>query len=194
MKAVKVGIVGCGNISGIYFQAGQKFDILDVVACADVDRARAEAKAKEHGVTALTVEDLLASPEVDVVINLTIPAAHYEICRLALENGKHTYTEKPLSLTREEGKALLDLAASRGLRVGGAPDTFLGAGLQTCREVIDRGDIGEPVGASGLRQVIDIVVQLQGRAGPRQVAGAPRTGFTHVYGAPGISACTVLTA
>jgi predicted dehydrogenase len=145
----KVGIVGCGNISGIYFQAGKTFEILDVVACADLDVARAQAKAQEHGIIhAYTVDELLADPEIEIVINLTTPGGHFDICRRALEAGKHVHTEKPLSLTREEGKTLLDLAASKDLRVGSAPDTFLGAGLQTCRQVLDEGRIGEPLGAT----------------------------------------------
>ncbi len=145
----KVGIVGCGNISGIYFQAGKTFDILDIVACADLDVARAQAKAEEHGIAnSGSVDDILSDPDIDIIINLTIPGAHYDICRRALEAGKHVHTEKPLSLTREEGKALLDLAASKNLRVGAAPDTFLGAGLQTCRQIIDEGQIGTPLGST----------------------------------------------
>lgn len=148
-KPAKVAIIGCGNISGIYFKAGSTFDILEIAACADLDVERARAKAKEHGIAkAGTVEEILADPEIEIVINLTIPAAHYDICRRALEAGKHVHTEKPLSLTRDEGKALLDLAAKNGLRVGSAPDTFLGAGLQTCRQLIDEGRIGEPIAAT----------------------------------------------
>ena len=148
MQRAKVGIVGCGNISGIYFQAGKTFQILDVVACADLDMDRAKAKAEEHGVRAMTVEQLLGDPEIEIVINLTVPRAHFSICREALQRGKHVHTEKPLSLTREEGRELLQLADTKGLRVGAAPDTFLGAGLQTCRALIDAGAIGEPLGAT----------------------------------------------
>jgi predicted dehydrogenase len=148
MQTTKVGIIGCGNISGIYFQAGKTFEILDIVACADQDFSRAQAKAEEHGVRALTVAQMLADPEVEIIINLTIPGAHFPICRDALLAGKHVHTEKPLSLTREEGRELLELAEAKGLRVGAAPDTFLGAGLQTCRALIDSGAIGEPLGAT----------------------------------------------
>ncbi|HLK59543.1 MAG TPA: Gfo/Idh/MocA family oxidoreductase [Chthonomonadaceae bacterium] len=149
MQACKVGIIGCGNISGIYFKAGKTFSILDIVACADLDLERARAKAEEHGVPkACTVEELLADPEIQIVINLTIPNAHYSVCRAALEAGKHVHVEKPLSITRAEGRDLLDLAEAKGLRVGAAPDTFLGGGLQTCRKLIDDGWIGEPIGAT----------------------------------------------
>ena len=124
-------------------------DVLNITACADLDLSRAEAKAAEHGIArALTPEQLLADPDIQIVINLTIPAAHYEVCQAALDAGKHVYVEKPLSLTREQGRALLQAASDKGLRIGGAPDTFLGAGLQTCRKLIDDGAIGRPVAAT----------------------------------------------
>ena len=146
---VKVGIVGCGNISGIYFAAGKKFQILDIVACADLDVSRAKAKAEEHGVPkACSVDELLADPEIQIVINLTIPKAHYEVCLAAVNAGKHTHVEKPLCITREQGQRLLATAKERGVRVGAAPDTFLGGGHQTCRKLIDDGWIGEPIGAT----------------------------------------------
>jgi predicted dehydrogenase len=147
---VKIGIIGCGNISGIYFKAGKTFDILDIAACADLDLGRAQAKAEEHGVPkACTPEELLADPDIPIVVNLTIPNAHYSVCKAALEAGKHVHVEKPLSITRDEGRELLDIAGARNLRVGCAPDTFLGGGLQTCRKLIDDGVIGEPIGATG---------------------------------------------
>ena len=146
---VKIGIIGCGNISSIYFQTAQKLDILEVAACADLDLERAKARAAEYGITqACSVAELLADPNIQIVLNLTIPRAHFEVCLAALEAGKHTYVEKPLALTREQGQTLLGAAKAKGLRVGGAPDTFLGAGLQACRKVIDDGLIGEPVAAT----------------------------------------------
>ena len=149
VSPANVGVIGCGNISNIYFETAKRMDILHVAACADLDMARAEAKAAEHGIArALTPEQLLADPDIQIVINLTIPAAHYEVCQAALDAGKHIYVEKPLSLTREQGRALLQTAADKGLRVGGSPDTFLGAGLQTCRKLIDDGAIGQPVAAT----------------------------------------------
>ena len=150
MHRTKIGIVGCGNISGIYCQNGKLFNDLEIAACADLDVARAQAKAAEYGIPkALSVEELLADPEIGIVLNLTIPAAHAAISRQALEAGKHIYSEKPLAINREAGAELQALAAQKGLRIGCAPDTFLGAGLQTCRKLIDDGVIGEPVGAAG---------------------------------------------
>ena len=144
----KVGIIGCGNISGIYLQADKKFPILQTIACADLDTARAKAKAEEYGIKAYSVDELLADPEIDIVINLTIPAAHGKVAMAAIEAGKHVYSEKPLALDRAEGRQLLEMAAAKGLRVGNAPDTFLGGGIQTCRKLIDDGWIGEPLGAT----------------------------------------------
>ena len=148
MEKTKIGIVGCGAISGIYFQAGKTFEALDVVACADIIRERAEAKAAEHGCKAVTVEELLADPEVRIVVNLTVPDAHAPIAQAAVEAGKCVHNEKPLTITRAEGRKLLETAKAKGVLVGCAPDTFMGAGLQTCRKLIDDGVIGEPVAAT----------------------------------------------
>ena len=149
MSSVKIGVVGCGNISNVYLESGKKFDVLDIVAVADLDLERAKAKAEEHGIArALSVAELLADPEIEIVLNLTIPKAHYDVCKAALDAGKHTYVEKPLSLTRDQGRDLLRIAKEKNLRVGGAPDTFLGAALQTCRKLIDDGAIGRPVAAT----------------------------------------------
>lgn len=148
LEKVKVGLIGCGNISGIYLKNCTHFDIIDVTACADLDITRAEAKAKEFGISkALTVTDLLADPSIELVINLTTPDAHSQIALAAIEAGKSVYNEKPLTIRREDAQALLTAAAAKGLRVGGAPDTFLGGGLQTCRKLIDDGVIGKPVSA-----------------------------------------------
>jgi predicted dehydrogenase len=144
----KVGIIGCGNISGIYLENGKVFEAIDIVAVADIDMERAAAKAAQYGIArACSVEDLLSDPEIEIVINLTIPAAHAEVARAVIESGKSVYTEKPLSVTREDGKQLLELGKARGVRVGCAPDTFLGGGIQTCRKLIDDGWIGRPVAA-----------------------------------------------
>jgi predicted dehydrogenase len=145
----KVGLVGCGNISGIYFEANKLFEALDIVACADIVRERAEAKAQEHNIPrAYSVEELLADPDIEIVLNLTIPQAHGPVALAALEAGKSIYNEKPLAISRDDAQAMLKLADQKGLRVGGAPDTFMGAGLQTCRKLIDDGWIGQPVAAS----------------------------------------------
>ncbi len=150
MSKFPVGIIGCGNISETYAAAGQRFENFEIVACADLDVFRAEAFAALHGVPrALTTEDLLSDPEVALVINLTVPAAHAEVAGRALKKGKHVYTEKPLTLRRREARELIGLAREKGVRLGGAPDTFLGGGLQTCRKLIDEGLIGEPLGGAG---------------------------------------------
>jgi predicted dehydrogenase len=148
-RKTKIGIVGCGNISAVYFKAGQWLDILDVVACADIVPERAKARATEFNVPrACTVQELLADPEIEIVVNLTIPIAHAEVGMAALEAGKSVYNEKPLAITREDGRKMLDLARAKGVLVGCAPDTFMGAGLQTCRKLIEDGAIGVPVAAT----------------------------------------------
>ena len=150
MDRLRVGIVGCGNISDIYLEAPGKFPVLEIAAVSDLDRARADAKAEKHGVKrVLSVDELIADPDIDAVLNLTIPAAHFSVCQEAIEAGKHVYVEKPLSLTREEGNKMLATAKKMGLRVGCAPDTFLGGGIQTCLDLIKGGAIGHPVAASG---------------------------------------------
>ncbi len=145
----RIGVIGCGNISPIYLQAGKRFEILEVAACADIDLPRAKARAAEFGIPkACSVEELLADPDIDIVVNLTIPKAHGPVGLTVLQAGKSVYNEKPLAALREEAQPLLTTARERGLRVGGAPDTFLGGGLQTCRKLIDDGVIGEPVAAT----------------------------------------------
>jgi len=149
MYPTKVGIIGCGNISGIYCEAGKTFDILDIVACADLIHDRAESKAAEYQIPkACSVKELLADPEIEIVVNLTIPKAHAEVALAVLEAGKSVHNEKPLAITREDGRRLLEIASDRGLLIGCAPDTFLGGGLQTCRKLIDDGWIGEPIAAT----------------------------------------------
>lgn len=148
MRPVKVGVIGCGTISGIYLEMAKRLRILEVLACADLSLERAQARALEfEAPRACSVEALLADPEIELVINLTIPAAHAEITLAALEAGKCVYSEKPLATNRSDAHRILDLARERGLLVGCAPDTFLGGGLQTCRKLIDDGWIGEPVAA-----------------------------------------------
>jgi predicted dehydrogenase len=144
-KPLRVGLVGCGKISEAYLRAD--YPEYTYVACADLDEARARATAEAHGLQAMPAKELFSNPEVDIVCNLTVPLAHYDVSRAALEDGKHLYSEKPLGVSREQGAALLDMASTMGLVVGCAPDTFLGAGLQTCRRLIDEGRIGVPVGA-----------------------------------------------
>lgn len=144
----RIGIIGCGNISSAYVTGCRAFAHLRVVSVADIRPEAAQAKAAEHELgCAGSVEALLADPDIDLVINLTVPHAHAAVSRAVLAAGKHLYSEKPLAVERADGRAVLEAAAARGLRVGCAPDTFLGGGLQTCRKLIDDGAIGEPVAA-----------------------------------------------
>jgi len=147
MEPVKTGIIGCGNISGIYCKNAKRLEALDLVAVSDLLVDRAEERAKEYDTEAVTVEEMLADPEIEIIINLTIPKAHAEVAYKALEAGKSVYNEKPLAISREDGKGLVALAKKKKLRVGCAPDTFMGAGTQTCRKLIDDGWIGEPIAA-----------------------------------------------
>ncbi|MFU1795538.1 Gfo/Idh/MocA family protein [Paenibacillus azoreducens] len=149
MKKTKVGIIGCGQISGIYLENLNRFPSIVVAACADLNVERAKAKAGEFGIPkACSVAELLADPAIELVVNLTIPAAHSQVCMDILEAGKHVYVEKPLAVTREEGQAILAKAEEKGLLVGSAPDTFLGGGIQTCIKLIQDGWIGTPVAAT----------------------------------------------
>jgi predicted dehydrogenase len=146
MRKVRIGVIGCGAISGAYLGMAKNFPVVEVAACADIDIDRAKTKAKEFGVPkACSVDDLLNDPSIELVLNLTVPKAHVPIALAALQAGKHTYAEKPLGIDREEGRKVIDLAKSRGLKVGCAPDTFMGAGIQTARKLIEDGAIGRPV-------------------------------------------------
>ncbi len=148
-NGVAVGLIGCGNISSIYLQNAQLLDAIEIAACADLRREAAEAQAAKYGVPrVLSVDELLADPSIEIVLNLTTPESHGSIALRALEAGKSVYNEKPLAMSRDEAQRMLKLAQAKGLLVGGAPDTFLGAGLQTVRELIDAGAIGEIVGAN----------------------------------------------
>ncbi len=145
----RVGLVGCGFISQAYAQKLNGLDFVELVACADLLDDRAQMLAKEMQIPrVLSVDALLADSEIDLVLNLTIPAAHAEISRAAVAAGKSVFSEKPLALCRQAGDELVAAAAERSVRVGCAPDTFLGAGLQTCRGLIDAGAIGQPVAAN----------------------------------------------
>ncbi len=150
MRKVRIGIIGCGNISGIYLKnCTTRFGALEVAAVADLVAERAEARAKEFGVPrACRVDELLADSSIELVVNLTVPKAHAEVSLAALAAGKHVYAEKPLALSIEEGRRVVEAAKELRLRAGAAPDTFLGGGLQTCRKLIDDGWIGKPVAAT----------------------------------------------
>jgi predicted dehydrogenase len=137
-----VGIIGCGNISTTYFRLAPLFKGIEIRACADINPEAAEARAAEYGVKAQSIGDLLANPEIDIVVNLTIPDAHFPVSKQILEAGKHVYSEKPLVLTLAQGEELRALAASKGLTVCCAPDTFLGGAHQLARAQVDSGRIG----------------------------------------------------
>ncbi|MFF5967913.1 Gfo/Idh/MocA family protein [Streptomyces collinus] len=150
---VGVAVVGCGNISNAYLSNLTTFPDLDVVFCADLDIERAKAQAAQYGVPqAGTVAQALDSPDVELIVNLTIPAAHAPVAELAIAAGKHVWIEKPLALETESGRALLAAADAANVQVGCAPDTVLGAGLQTVRRLLDAGTIGTPQTALALMQ------------------------------------------
>ena len=143
-----VGIVGCGNISTAYLNLAPLFGALELRAVADIAPAVAAAQAEKFGLRAQSVDDLIAAPDIDMVVNLTVPNAHYEVSRRVLEAGKHVYSEKPFVLTLEEGEALRELATKKNLRVGSAPDTFLGGAHQLARATLDNDRIGRVIGGT----------------------------------------------
>jgi predicted dehydrogenase len=146
MRPVNVGLIGCGNISAAYLRAAPKFDDIRIVSCADLDPARARDRAREFGLSAAgSVEELLADRDIEVVLNLTIPQAHVPVGLAAIAAGKHVHSEKPLAVSTAEARSLLDAAQAAGLRIGCAPDTFLGGSHQTARGLIDAGKIGRPL-------------------------------------------------
>jgi predicted dehydrogenase len=148
MDRVGIGVIGCGNISTAYLTAARKFPILDIVALADANPAAAEARATEFGLEARSVDALLADPAVEIILNLTVPKAHVEVGLQAIAAGKHVHSEKPLGIDVAEARRLIEAAAANGLRVGCAPDTFLGGAHQTARECLDEGLIGRPIGGT----------------------------------------------
>ncbi len=148
-KPLKVGIVGCGAIIAQYLTNFRKLNDIELVAVADLDPARAQAIAEQYeGVRAVSVDELLTADDVELVLNLTIPAAHAEVALKAIAAGKSVYGEKPLAATTAEAREVLDAAREAGVAVGCAPDTVLGTGIQTARKAIDDGLIGAPISAS----------------------------------------------
>ena len=147
MDKVRVAVIGCGSISDIYMSniKSGKFQILELVACSDLYPAAAQAKAEKYGCTVMTTEELCADPTIDMGINLTIPAAHYPVIKQCLEAGKHVFSEKMIAVELWQGKELVDLANEKGLYLGVAPDTFLGASVQTAKYIVESGLIGKPI-------------------------------------------------
>ena len=142
-KIFKVGLIGCGHISETYFRAEKYFNNIKIVKCADINHSNALKCAKNYNIKALTVKELLLDKEVEIILNLTIPKAHYQVAKKALTNGKHVYSEKPLAINFKDGKDLLKIAKKRKLYIGNAPDTFLGGGIQKSKELLDKKIIGK---------------------------------------------------
>lgn len=142
---LKIGVVGCGNISLAYMRNAPLFRGVEITACADLDIEAAGRRAEAFGLRATDVDSLIDDEDIDLVLNLTIPAAHFDVSMRALSAGKHVFTEKPLGVTADEGRKLVDAAASRGLAIGSAPDTFLGAAGRHARRLMEAGAIGKPV-------------------------------------------------
>ena len=149
MKKYNVGLLGCGDICDIYFQNCLSSEILNMAACASLHEEKAHRKAQEYNIPkACSIVDLIDDPQIDIILNLTVPEVHGKFNLAALEAGKHVYSEKPLAAVLEDGQKIIALAKSKGLKVGCAPDTFLGGRLQACRRAIDEGLIGEPTAAA----------------------------------------------
>ena len=140
-----IGVIGCGVISEIYLKRCETFPQIKAIAVADMNMDAAKKRAEQFGIEALTVDDLLKRDDIDIVLNLTIPAAHVEVGLRILEAGKHVYAEKPLGVSVAEASRLIEKAKEKGLRVGSAPDTFLGGSHQTARALVDDGAIGTPI-------------------------------------------------
>jgi predicted dehydrogenase len=149
VTALRIGVVGAGQISGAYLSTLRRLSNVEVVAVCDLDEARARtAAAAAPGARPLAIAELLAADDVDLVLNLTIPAAHAEVARAAIAAGKHVYGEKPLAVTTGQAREVLAAAGRAGVRVGCAPDTVLGTGVQTARACLDAGEIGTPIAAT----------------------------------------------
>ena len=138
-----IGLIGCGNIAETYFRSQEYFNNIQFISCADVYEEASRKCAKENNINFQTVDELLSNPDVDVVLNLTIPQAHHEVSKKTLLANKHSYSEKPLSISFDQGKELVEIAKNKNLYLGNAPDTFLGGGGQLARQKIDDGEIGE---------------------------------------------------
>jgi len=151
MSTIKIAMIGVGNISGIYLENITKvFKEIELVGVCDLVREKAESAKERYNIPKIydTMDDAFADDEIDLILNLTRPYEHFDVSYAALKAGKNVYSEKPLAATLDEGEKLVALANEKGLRLGGAPDTFLGAGIQTCRKLIDDGAIGTPIGGA----------------------------------------------
>ena len=148
MEKIRIGVIGIGDISDVYLNNLKQYDAVEVTACASRGLGKAQKKAAQHGIPKAYASgaEVIADPEVDLILNLTTPQAHFTYNLAALQAGKHVYTEKPLAMTYDEGRQLVSLAKEKGLLIGCAPDTFLGGRLQNIREMIDSGELGHITG------------------------------------------------
>jgi predicted dehydrogenase len=142
-KIFKVGLIGCGHISETYFKGHEYFNNFQITKCADINMEVANKCAEVNNIETCSVDDIIKDKEIEIILNLTIPKAHYEIAKKSLENGKHIYSEKPMAVNFEDGKHLLQLSKEKGLYIGNAPDTFLGGGIQKSIELVSSGTIGD---------------------------------------------------
>ncbi len=145
---LNVGIIGCGNISATYLALASQFAGYKITSCADINKSLADVRAAEYGCASMGVDELLKDSTVDLVVNLTVPNSHYEVTRDAVLAGKHVYSEKPYVLSLEQGKELHKLSVEQKVRIGSAPDTFLGGAHQRTRDLVDSDEIGQIVGGS----------------------------------------------
>ena len=140
---MNVGVIGCGNIAETYFRAQDYFNNINFIACSDINLEAAKKASIEHNVEALTIDEMLNSKNIDLILNLTIPQAHYEVSKKCLLSGKNVYSEKPMSVKFDQAKELVNLAKEKNLYIGNAPDTFLGGGIQKSKELVDKKIIGK---------------------------------------------------
>ena len=141
-KVFKIGLIGCGHIAETYFRAEKYFNNIKIIKCADINEKASKRCALNFGIKSVTVNDLLKDREIEIILNLTIPKAHYQISKKALINGKHVYSEKPLAINLNDGKKLLKISKKKKLYLGSAPDTFLGGGIQKSKELVEKNIIG----------------------------------------------------
>ncbi len=142
-KVFKVGLVGCGHIAETYFRAHKYFNNFKIIKCADIKEKASKTCAKRYGIKSLSVKDLLKDKEIEIILNLTIPKAHYQVAKNALLHNKHVYSEKPMAINLKNGKELVKIAKRKKLYIGNAPDTFLGGGNQKSKEILEKKSIGK---------------------------------------------------
>ena len=143
VKVFKVGLIGCGHIAETYFRAHKYFNNFRIIKCADINHLAAKKCATTYKIKALSVKNLLKDKEIEIILNLTVPKAHFEVSKKALLNNKHVYTEKPMAINLKDGKELLKISKRKRLYIGNAPDTFLGGGNQKSKEILEKNFIGK---------------------------------------------------